>query len=71
MMAGLCMVGLYVDSKPVRIALVVLWGFASIANWMKIVDWTPVYSDLQYTVMALMNMGQSISIAIVGEVWTR
>ena len=70
-MAVLCMVGLYIDSKSVRIVLVVLWGFDTIANWMKIVDWIPVYSDLQYTVMALMNMGQAISLAVIGEVWKR
>jgi len=69
--AGLCMVGLHSKSKAASIILVAVWSLATVGNWMKLIVWVPAYSDLQYTVMALLNFTQAISLAVIGEVWVR
>ena len=71
LLAGLSGVGLYVKSKTVSIFLVAVWCLATVDNWMKGIVWVPAYSDLQYTVMALLNFTQAISLAVIGEVWKR
>ena len=65
----LSLTAIFVENRTLRILLSALWGYATIANWMKMPQWVPVYSDLQYTVMALMNMVQAICLAYLGEVW--
>ena len=69
LMGVLSLLGIFVENRTLRFLLSSLWGYASIANWMKTVQWIPPYSDLQYTVMALMNMVQAICLAYLGEVW--
>lgn len=69
LMGGLSLLAVYVENRGLRILLSFIWGYAAIANWMKTVQWIPPYSDLQYTVMALMNMVQAICLAYLGEVW--
>lgn len=69
LMGGLSILAIVFENRMLRIFLSALWGFATIANWMKTPMWVPPYSDLQYTVMALMNMVQAICLAYLGEVW--
>ena len=69
LMGILSLTAIFVENRILRILLSVLWGYATIANWMKTPQWIPTYSDLQYTVMALMNMVQAICLAYLGEVW--
>jgi len=65
----LCWAALYLDFKLLRIGLSLFWGFACVANWMKVISWLPQYSDLQYTVMAVLNLVNALSLAYLGEVW--
>ncbi len=65
----LCWVSMYLGSKPFRLVLSFFWGFACVANWMKLILWIPQYSDLQYTVMAVLNLVNALSLAYLGEVW--
>jgi len=69
LMGVLSLLAVFVESRVLRLLLSAIWGYAAIANWMKTVQWIPPYSDLQYTVMALMNMVQAICLAYLGEVW--
>jgi len=69
LMGALSLLGIFIENRLLRITLSAIWGYAAIANWMKTVQWIPPYSDLQYTVMALMNMVQAICLAYLGEVW--
>lgn len=68
-MGLVCWSALALKLRLWRTVLCFLWGFAAMASWMRIVPWTPPYSEVQYTVMALMNMGQAVSMAVLGEVW--
>ena len=65
----LSLLGYFVDNRWLRIVLSLSWAYATVANWMKIIPWIPAYSDLQYTVMALLNMVQAVCLAYLGEVW--
>lgn len=65
----LCWVSIYLRSEPFRLVLSVLWGFACVASWMKLVLWMPPYSDLQYTVMAVLNLVNALCLAYLGGVW--
>ena len=69
LMGILSLIAVFVENRVLRILLSALWGYATIANWMKTPMWIPPYSDLQYTVMALLNMVQAVCLAYLGEVW--
>lgn len=69
LMGVMSLLAVYVEKRVLRLILSAIWAYATIANWMKTVHWIPPYSDLQYTVMALMNMVQAICLAYLGEVW--
>ena len=68
-MGVLSLLGNFVENRWLRILLSGSWAYATVSNWMKIIPWIPTYSDLQYTVMALLNMVQAVCLAYLGEVW--
>ena len=67
--AFLCVAGLLWDNKVWRLFLAVGWGVAVMVEWMHLIQWIPAFSDLQYVVIAVLNMGMALSVAVLSEVF--
>jgi len=58
---------IFIKSKELRILLSVVfciaWGF----EWLQIYTWYPPWTDLQYTIIALMNLLHAICLAYLAD----
>lgn len=61
--AFLCFIGVAITNKWFRWFMSFGWSVAAMVEWMKLIPWMPPYSDLQYNVFALLNLGAALSLA--------
>jgi hypothetical protein len=69
-MGALCVAALAISNKWLRLTLAFIWALAAMTNWMHIAIWIPPYTDFEYTVMAVLDMVQSLSLVTLSEVFT-
>lgn len=65
--AVLCFSGLVWANKWWRLFLAFGWSVSFMVEWTHLIVWAPAFSDLQYTVMAVLNMGMALSLATLSE----
>lgn len=61
--ACLCIAGFLWDNKYWRLFLTAGWSVSVMVEWTHFIIWAPAWSDLQYIVMALLNMVMALSLA--------
>jgi len=47
----------------------IFWGSSGVANWMKLIPYTPPFSEFQFTIMALLDIVQAVACAALSEVF--
>lgn len=47
----------------------IFWGSSGVANWMKLIPYTPPFSEFQFTIMALLDIVQAVACATLSEVF--
>lgn len=55
-LSGLCFFALNTNWKPLYAALAMVWSLLAMAQWVHLAPWLPVWSDLQYTTFAVLDM---------------
>lgn len=45
------------------------WSVSVMVEWMHLIPWAPAFTDLQYVVIAALNMGMALSAVTLSEVF--
>lgn len=61
--AILCLLVIQPNPRPVNAILAFGWSVSVMVEWLHLIQWQPAFTDLQYIVMALLNMGMALSYA--------
>jgi hypothetical protein len=65
--AILCFLAIGANPRPVNGFLAFGWGVSVMVEWLHLIQWAPAFTDLQYIVMALLNMGMALGYAYLSD----
>jgi hypothetical protein len=59
------------ENKWLLLFVSIFWGLSGVANWMKLIPYTPPFSEFQFTVMALLDLVQAVVCATLSGVFNK